>query len=84
MAMIGKAKMEAYDAQLRENYTEEQVERYYTIMSKIVPQQRKYTGVTVNAGEGDARNGVPAQTIVETYKSQLEQQVADYNAALEN
>ncbi len=84
MAMIGKAKMEAYDAQLREKYTEEQVERYYTIMSKIVPQQRKYTGVTVNAGEGDARNGVPAQTIVETYKSQLEQQVADYNAALEN
>ena len=84
MAMIGKAKMEAYDAQLKEQYTEEQVERYYTIMSKIVPQQRKYTGVTVNAGEGDARNGVPAQTIVETYKSQLEQQVADYNAALEN
>lgn len=84
MAMIGKAKMEAYDAQLRENYTEEQVERYYAIMGKIVPQQRKYTGVTVNAGEGDARNGVPAQTIVETYKTQLEEQVATYNAALEN
>lgn len=83
MAMIGKAKMEAYDAQLKEKYTEEQVERYYTIMSKIVPQQRKYTGVTVNAGEGDARNGVPAQTIVETYKTQLEEQVATYNAALE-
>lgn len=84
MAMIGKAKMEAYDAQLAEMYTEEQVERYYTIMSKIIPQRRKYTGVDVGAGEGDARNGVPAQTIVETYKTQLEEQVAAYNAALEN
>ncbi len=84
MAMIGKAKMEAYDAQLLEKYTDEQVERYYAIMGKIVPQQRKYTGVTVNAGEGDARNGVPAQTIVETYKTQLEEQVATYNAALQN
>ncbi len=84
MAMIGKAKMEAYDAQMREKYTDEQVERYYAIMGKIVPQQRKYTGVTVNAGEGDARNGVPAQTIVETYKTQLEEQVATYNAALQN
>lgn len=83
MAMIGKAKMEAYDAQLKEQYTDEQVERYYTIMSKIIPQRRKYTGVDVGAGEGDARNGVPAQTIVETYKTQLEEQVATYNAALE-
>lgn len=83
MAMIGKAKMEAYDAQLKEQYTDEQVERYYTIMSKIMPQRRKYTGVDVGAGEGDARNGVPAQTIVETYKTQLEEQVATYNAALE-
>lgn len=84
MAMIGKAKMEAYDAQLAEQYTEEQVERYYTIMSKIIPQRRKYTGVTVDAGEKEARSGVPAQTIVETYKTQLEEQVATYNAALEN
>lgn len=82
MAMIGKAKMEAYDTQLAEQYTPEQVERYYTIMSKIVPQRRSYTGVNVGAGEGDALDGVPAQTIVETYKTQLEEQVATYNAAL--
>lgn len=82
MAMIGKAKMEAYDAQLKARYTEEQVERYYTIMSKIMPQRRGYTGVNVGAGEGDALNGMPAQTIVETYKTQVEEQVAAYNAAL--
>lgn len=83
MAMIGKAKMDAYDEQLKTIYSEEQVERYYTIMGKIIPQRRKYTGVDVGAGEKDALNGVPAQTIIETYKTQLEEQVAAYNAALE-
>lgn len=82
MAMICKAKMDAYDAQLAEKYTPEQVARYYAIMGKIVPQRRSYSGVNVGAGEGDALNGMPAQTIIETYKSQLDEQVAAYNAAL--
>lgn len=82
MAMIGKAKLDVYEAQLKERYTDEQVERFHLIMSYIVPQRRGYTGVNVGAGERDALDGVPAQTIVETYKAQLEEQVAAYNAAM--
>ena len=51
-------------------------------MESIVPQRRKYAGVTADAGEGDALAGQPAQTIIETYKSQLEGEVAAYNAEL--
>ena len=83
MAMIGKAKMDAYNAQLEATYTPEQVERYYTIMSKIVPQRRNYAGVSAGAGEKEALDGMPAQTIIETYKTQLEEQVAQYNANLQ-
>lgn len=82
MTMIGLAKLEAYDAQLAEQYTPEQVERYLTIMEKIVPQRRKYTGVKIEAGESEALKGEPAQTIIETYKSQIEGEVAAYNDAL--
>lgn len=83
MSMIGKAKLDAYDVVLKEKYTEEQVERYYAIMSKIMPQRRNYSGVSVGAGESDALKGMPAQTIIETYKSQLDEQVAAYNASLQ-
>lgn len=82
MTMIGQAKLEAYDAQLAEQYTPEQVERYLTIMEKIVPQRRTYTGVTIAAGESEALKGEPAQTIIETYKSQIEGEVEAYNKAL--
>ena len=81
-SMICKAKMDNYEAELQSKYTAEQIDRYNTIMEKIVPQRRNYTGVD-HVGEGDALDGTPAQTIVETYKSQLEAQVEAYNAALD-
>ena len=80
--MIAKAKMESYDAQLAEKYSVEQVERYKTIMASTVPQRREYPEVSNNVGEGDALEGMPAQTIIETYKSQLDGEVEAYNNAL--
>lgn len=62
--------------------TAEQIERIESIMTKIIPQRRKYEGVSADAGEGDALDGTPAQTVIETYKSQLEGEVEAYNAAL--
>lgn len=81
-SMICKAKMDNYEADLKSKYSTEQIDRYYSVMSKIVPQRRDYTNVS-NVGEGDALDGSPAQTIVETYKSQLEAEVEAYNAALD-
>lgn len=81
-SMICKAKMDSYTAELESKYTPEQIARYNSIMEKIVPQRRDYANVS-NVGEGDALDGSPAQTIVETYKSQLEAEVEAYNAALE-
>lgn len=81
-SMICKAKMDNYTAELESKYTEEQIVRYNSIMEKIVPQRRNYANVS-NVGEGEALGGSPAQTIVETYKSQLEAEVEAYNAALE-
>lgn len=60
----------------------DQIERINTIMTKIIPQRRNYAGVSAGAGEGEALDGSPAQTIIETYKSQLEGEVDAYNAAL--
>ena len=62
--------------------TAEQIERINTIMTKIIPQRRNYSGVSAGAGEGEAMDGSPAQTIIETFKSQLEGEVEAYNAAL--
>lgn len=81
-SMICKAKMDNYEAELQSKYTAEQIARYNSIMEKIVPQRRNYANVS-NVGEGEALDGSPAQTIVETYKSQLEAEVEAYNAALE-
>lgn len=78
-SMICEAKADNYETDLQTKYNEEQIERYYTIMEKIVPQRRKYTDVNVGAGEAEALEGTPAQTIIETYKSQLESEVAAYN-----
>ncbi len=81
-SMICKAKLDNYTAELESKYTAEQIARYNSIMEKIVPQRRNYANVS-HVGEGDALDGSPAQTIVETYKSQLEAEVEAYNAALE-
>lgn len=62
--------------------TAEQIERVNSVMTKIMPQRRSYSGVNNGAGEGEAMDGSPAQTIIETYKSQLEGEVEAYNAAL--
>ena len=85
-SMICQKTMEAYDATLAAKYDEEQIARYRTIMEKIVPQRRnancyQYNGqnVTVGAGEGEALKGEPAQTVIETYQKQLENEVAAYN-----
>ena len=79
--MICKAKLDNYTTQLESQYSKEQIDRYMSIMEKTMPQRRKYAGVS-DVGEGDALNGTPAQTIIETYKSQLEAEVAAYNEAL--
>lgn len=81
-SMICKAKMDNYEEDLKSKYTTEQIDRYHSIMEKIIPQRRDYANVS-NVGEGDALDGSPAQTIVETYKSQLEAEVEAYNAALD-
>lgn len=81
-SMICKAKLDNYETELKSKYTDEQIARYYSVMENIIPQRREYTGVS-NVGEGEAMEGAPAQTIIETYKSQLEAEVAAYNAALE-
>lgn len=80
-SMICKAKLDNYTTQLESQYSKEQIDRYMSIMEKTMPQRRKYAGVS-DVGEGDALNGTPAQTIIETYKSQLEAEVAAYNEAL--
>ena len=51
-------------------------------MTKIIPQRRNYAGVSAGAGEGEAMDGTPAQTVIETYKTQLEGEVKAYNDAL--
>lgn len=81
-SMICAAKMENYNKQLAEQYTEEQIQRYYSIMEKIVPQRRNYTNVSNSIADKEAMRGTPAQTLIETYKSQLESEVAAYNANL--
>lgn len=85
-SMICQKTMEAYDATLASKYDENQIARYQAIMEQIVPQRRnancyQYNGqnVTVGAGESEALKGEPAQTVIETYKKQLENEVAAYN-----
>lgn len=81
-SMICQAKVDNYETDLQAKYDDEQIERYYTIMEKIVPQRRKYAEVNVGAGEKEALEGTPAQTIIETYKTQLESEVAAYNETI--
>lgn len=85
-SMICQKYKESKDASLEAKYDEAQLARYKTIMEKIVPQRRNancylYNGqtVTMGAGEKEALEGVPAQTVIETYKKQLENEVAAYN-----
>ena len=77
--MICKAKLDSYQEELKARFDDKQVERFYNIMTKIIPQRRKYAGIDEKPGEPEALQGTPAQTIVETYKSQLEAEVAAYN-----
>ncbi len=81
-SMICAAKMENYDNDLKSKYDDEQIQRYYSIMEKIVPQRRDYSNVSNSIADGEAMRGTPAQTLIETYKSQLESEVAAYNEKL--
>lgn len=81
-SMICQYAQDAGADSLADMCDEAQIERINAIMTKIVPQRRKYAGVSNGAGEGEALDGTPAQTIIETYKSQLEGEVEAYNAAL--
>ncbi len=82
-SMICQYAKDAGTQELEKLCDAEQIERLNTIMTKIIPQRREYEGVSVGAGEGEAQEGTPAQTIIETYKSQLEGEVEAYNAALQ-
>jgi len=81
-SMICQYAMDASSETLSKLCNEEQMKRIDTIMTKIIPQRRNYAGVSAGAGEGEALDGTPAQTVIETYKSQLEGEVAAYNASL--
>ncbi len=81
-AMILDEINNSWRAQMATYMTEEQIERYYQYMSNIVPQRKNnniYDGVTMDLGEGDAKNGDDPATIVERYKDRGNGQVTMYN-----
>lgn len=81
-SMICQYAMDSSEETLAKLCSEEQLKRIDTIMTKIIPQRRNYAGVSAGAGEGEAMDGTPAQTVIETYKTQLEGEVKAYNDAL--
>lgn len=81
-SMICQYAMDSSEETLATLCDEKQIERLEAITAKIIPQRREYEGVSAAAGEGEALDGTPAQTIIETYKGQLEGEVSAYNANL--
>ena len=66
--------------------TQEEIDVYYKCMENIIPQRKNnnlYEGVTMSYGEDEAKAGTPAATIVDTYKSVVESEIAAYNASLQ-
>jgi hypothetical protein len=70
---------EDFKANQEEFMSEAQLGRYNQMMTKTVAQQRGYPGVNMLAGNGDARGGMPAASVVEMYKTQLAEEVRVYN-----
>jgi hypothetical protein len=61
------------------NMTQAQLDRYDLIMTQTVAQQRNFPGVAMLAGNGDARDGMPAASIVERFRAQVAEEVRLYN-----
>lgn len=84
-AMIMKTKADNYNDFLSGLLTSEQMERYNTMMANIVPQRKNdnlYDGVTLSYGEEEAKEGTPAQTIIDQYRGVITSEVQAYNTKL--
>jgi len=64
---------------LQSNLTPEQFDRFNLMMTQTVPQQRPFPGVNMLAGNGQARDGMPAASIVEMFRHQIIEEVRIFN-----
>ncbi len=86
-AMIMETKERRVNEENVKMYTPEQLARYDEMMTSIVPQRKGndvYTGVTTNYGDGEALNGSPPATIIETYRDVVDSEVAAFNKIFED
>lgn len=85
-AMILEARKDIQLSEYQSYMRQDELDVYYGAMENIIPQRKNnniYEGVTMSYGESEAKEGTPAATIIETYKSVVEGEIAAYNASLQ-
>lgn len=84
-AMILDEYAKGLKAEQEKYMTADEVKLYYDCMSQTIPQRKNndlYEGVTMDYGEAEARQGMPAATIIDTYKNVVKKEVQAYNDKL--